>query len=195
MASEGNDYFSVGSIVSCRTCYNEEIEGEVLAYDVRTKMLILKCSAATGRPLLYDVHVVNLSQVSNVDVKKEATSPPPPHPVQNVEKLKKRARSELDKKRYIIKALTSGATHEGVKLYNVIKKTRIDDVVWEGQNIKVMDSVVIHPPYMPENVTGSESKAVTHVRKIIEKHLKDQQQTLNSSGSSNSDSTQSFVSQ
>ena len=41
MASDGNEYFSVGSLVSCKTCYNQVIEGEVLAFDQPTKMLIL----------------------------------------------------------------------------------------------------------------------------------------------------------
>lgn len=34
-----------------------------------------------------DAHVVNLGQVSDVQVKREATSSPPPHPVQDVERV------------------------------------------------------------------------------------------------------------
>lgn len=40
MAGVG-DCFGIGSIVACKTCYNKEIEGEVLAFDPQTKMLIL----------------------------------------------------------------------------------------------------------------------------------------------------------
>lgn len=36
-----NDCFNIGSTVSCRTCYHKEIEGEVLAFDAPTKILIL----------------------------------------------------------------------------------------------------------------------------------------------------------
>lgn len=36
-----NECFNIGSIVSCRTCYHKEIEGEVLAFDAPTKILIL----------------------------------------------------------------------------------------------------------------------------------------------------------
>lgn len=35
------DCFSIGSTVMCTTCFNEEFEGEVLAFDHNTKMLIL----------------------------------------------------------------------------------------------------------------------------------------------------------
>ena len=155
MASDGNEYFSVGSLVSCKTCHNQVIEGEVLAFDQPTKMLILSKSTGSfpqltlfshcrllvtllfhiciycfilflqerarfltwatvflhlpsvyvlvshnrnnlhlsespsscGRASVNDAHVVNLGQVSDVQVKKEATSSPPPHPVQNVERV------------------------------------------------------------------------------------------------------------
>lgn len=36
-----SEYFGIGSIVVCKTCYNKDIEGEVLAFDPQTKMLIL----------------------------------------------------------------------------------------------------------------------------------------------------------
>lgn len=40
MAAVG-DCFTVGSIVSCTTCFDQNIEGEVLSFDQQTKMLIL----------------------------------------------------------------------------------------------------------------------------------------------------------
>lgn len=36
-----SDWFSIGSTVLCKTCHEQEIEGEVLAFDPQTKMLIL----------------------------------------------------------------------------------------------------------------------------------------------------------
>lgn len=36
-----SDCFSIGSIVSCTTCFLKTVEGEVLAFDPLTKMLIL----------------------------------------------------------------------------------------------------------------------------------------------------------
>lgn len=40
MAAVG-DCFSIGSIVVCKTCFDQTVEGEVLAFDQQTKMLIL----------------------------------------------------------------------------------------------------------------------------------------------------------
>lgn len=36
-----SECFSIGSTVACTTCFNQNIEGEVLAFDPNTKMLIL----------------------------------------------------------------------------------------------------------------------------------------------------------
>lgn len=36
-----SECFNIGSVVACKTCYEKEIEGEVLAFDPQTKMLIL----------------------------------------------------------------------------------------------------------------------------------------------------------
>lgn len=36
-----SEIFSLGSIVWCRTCYDAEIEGEVLAFEPQNKILIL----------------------------------------------------------------------------------------------------------------------------------------------------------
>lgn len=36
-----HEYFNIGSIVCCTTCYNQKVQGEVLAYDVETKMLAI----------------------------------------------------------------------------------------------------------------------------------------------------------
>ena len=84
------DCFNVGATVSCRTCLDKDIEGEVVAYDAATKMLIVKSDASSGRPSLNNIHMLNLSFVSKVEVKKDTGSsraaesqhcpPQPPRP-------------------------------------------------------------------------------------------------------------------
>lgn len=42
MAAPGpGEYVTVGSQVSCLTCLGEQVQGEVLAFDYQSKMLIL----------------------------------------------------------------------------------------------------------------------------------------------------------
>lgn len=49
MAAPG-EYFSVGSQVSCRTCQEQRLQGEVVAFDYPSKMLALSIPSATPPP-------------------------------------------------------------------------------------------------------------------------------------------------
>ncbi|CAB1313278.1 unnamed protein product [Coregonus sp. 'balchen'] len=49
----------------------------------------------------------------------------------------------------------------------------IKDCKWQEKNIMVMDDVVISPPYQADNCKGKEGSALSHVRKIVEKHFRD----------------------
>ncbi|XP_015115888.1 protein LSM12 homolog A [Diachasma alloeum] len=170
-----SDWFSIGSTVACKTCYHKEIEGEVLAFDPQTKMLILKCPSSSNRPSLNDVHIVNLSLVSDVQVKREVspTLNEPPQSL-NLQRLNTRVRNQIEEKKRMVKALQAGVSPEGQKLFIAIAKT-LQDITWSGQNIVVWDDVTIVPPYKVDNVHGNaESKSYLHVRKVVEKHMKDQ---------------------
>ncbi|KAK0098240.1 hypothetical protein PV326_010139 [Microctonus aethiopoides] len=171
-----SDWFSIGSTVACKTCYNKEIEGEVLAFDPQTKMLILilllsshkECPSSSGRPSVNDVHIVNLSLVSDVQVKREV-SPMATEPPQslNLQRLNTRVRNQIEEKKRMVKALQAGVSPEGQKLFIAIAKT-IQEITWSGQNIVVWDDVTIVPPYKVDNVHGNiESKPYLHVRKVL----------------------------
>lgn len=43
MAEDAEEFnlFSVGTIVSCKTCFGDDFEGEVTAFDYQTKILFL----------------------------------------------------------------------------------------------------------------------------------------------------------
>lgn len=105
MSAVESDCFTIGSIVATKTCYNEEIEGEVLAFDPQTKMLILKCPSSSGNPKRHDVNIVNLSLVSDVQIKKEVTSVPDPPQSLNLNRLTTRVRNSIENKRRLVSML------------------------------------------------------------------------------------------
>ncbi|XP_023237767.1 LOW QUALITY PROTEIN: protein LSM12-like [Centruroides vittatus] len=174
---ENEDFtlFTVGSIVRCKTCHQQTVEGEVVAFDYQTKMLILKCPSSNGKANNNDIHMINLDFVEDVEVKKEISSTPPALQSLNLDKLNSRAKQNIKERQCLVTAISSGVSQEGMKLFVAITKT-ISEVSWQGKNIVVMNQVTITPPYRPENCKGkTEGEALNHVRKIVEKHLKDQQ--------------------
>uniref|UniRef100_T1J8D5 Rho GTPase-activating protein 21 n=1 Tax=Strigamia maritima TaxID=126957 RepID=T1J8D5_STRMM len=212
--AEGSEYFSIGSIVTCKSCFDKQFEGEVLAFDPQTRMLILnilsrshlialliailtiltkhkllilrcnvnlllnsipQCQSSNGKGNLKDLHMINLGNVSHVEVKKEASNGPPPVLQSlNIQKLSNRVKQQTDEKMRLISAMSADVSPEGQQLFLTITKT-IEEVAWNGPNIVVMNQVTISPPYKPENCKGAKDSAVAHVKKIVEKYNKDQQ--------------------
>lgn len=170
------EFFNVGTTVTCRTCLDKEVEGEVLAFDSATRMLILKSEASSSRPSLNNVHLLNLSFVSDVRVKKdrEAADKPPEPLSLNIPRLNQRAKEMIDKKRKLVAALKAGVSPDGQRLFAAINKT-LDEVSWDREDIVVMKNVRISPPYTADCVRG-DAAACNHVRKIVEKHVKEREQ-------------------
>lgn len=170
-----NECFSIGSVVMCTNCFDEEIEGEVLGFEPTTKMLILKCPSTSSNPLLNNINIVNLAFAKDVQVKKESSFNPPPLPSLNLNRLNNRIKTQIQDKKRQISAMSANVSPEAQKLYLTLTKT-IPEVSWQGQNILVYDHVVISPPYKPENVKGTggpEEKAMLYIKNIVDKHVKD----------------------
>lgn len=170
-----NECFSIGSVVMCTNCFDEEIEGEVLGFEPTTKMLILKCPSNNNNPMLSNINIVNLAFAKDVQVKKESSFNPPPLPSLNLNRLNNRIKTQIQDKKRQISALSANVSPEAQKLYLTITKT-IPEVTWQGQNIVVYDHVIISPPYKADNVKGTgnqEDKAILYIKNIVEKFVKD----------------------
>ncbi|CAO2645522.1 Protein LSM12 [Lemmus lemmus] len=168
MAAPPGEYFSVGSQVSCRTCQEQRLQGEVVAFDYQSKMLALKCPSSSGKPNHADILLINLQYVSEVEIINDRTETPPPLASLNVSKLASKARTEKEEKLSQAYAISAGVSVEGQQLFQTIHKT-IKDCKWQEKNIVVMEEVVITPPYQVENCKGKEGSALSHVRKIVSK--------------------------
>uniref|UniRef100_A0A0P4W0K4 Uncharacterized protein n=1 Tax=Scylla olivacea TaxID=85551 RepID=A0A0P4W0K4_SCYOL len=188
--AESNECFNIGSTVTCKTCFNEDLQGEVLAFDPHVKLLTLKSPSSNGRSATYDIHMVNLSYVSQVTVMREAAgSPLPSLPSLNLSKLSNRAKKSIDEKQRLIEAMQSGVSPVGQKLFLHIRKT-MEEVKWAGVSILVMGQVIISPPYQIENVKEqkegkeSNSKTLPYVKKLVDKFHQDQQSLSLNNGTS-----------
>ncbi|XP_076820541.1 protein LSM12 homolog A-like [Clavelina lepadiformis] len=185
MAGSGpsnNDYFYPGSTVKCTTCYGDDIQGEVTAFDHDTKILILKQPSSCGKAELNNVTMLNLDLIQSVSVIKECTDTPLPTLASlNSLKLLDRYKEEIELKMALAKARSVGVSNDGIKLYNFLRKT-MPDCRWTEQTILVMDEVVVKPPYQPDNCAvkdtkqshSSPSQCLNHVKNIVERFHKEE---------------------
>ncbi|KAH3698714.1 hypothetical protein DPMN_086261 [Dreissena polymorpha] len=138
-------------------------------------MLAIKCTPASGKHSVHDVKLFNLAYVSDVQVIKEAdkdTSPPPVSTL-NLGKISNRLRSNIEEKKTASQLHWSRSLSRGpaVVQYNCLNNHR-QSVGWSY--IVVMDEVTIRPPYNLESCHGKEgSKALDHVKKIVQKFIRE----------------------
>ncbi|KAK6634853.1 hypothetical protein RUM44_000100 [Polyplax serrata] len=166
----------VEKVLNCRDELTETISGKMKRYegsDCQVDRKIQECPSSSGRPSRSDIFVVNLALVSDVQVKKEVTTVSDSPNSLNLHRLNTRIRNQVEEKKRLVNALNAGVSPEGQKLFLAISKT-INEVSWSGVNIIVWNKVVITPPYKAENLRGDpDCKALPHIKKIVEKHIKD----------------------
>lgn len=170
-----NEFFSMGSEVSCITYLDEEVTGEVIAFDYQTKILVLKHPSTSGKTNTNNITLLNLANVSNVQVLKEGSDQDYELCALSHTKLKKRLNQERQAKVNMAQGSSMGVSPDGLKVFAFIFKT-IEQCRWNDKSILVMDEVLINPPYRSEDCIakdGKEAKALDHVRKIVEKYHKD----------------------
>ncbi|XP_034490557.1 LSM12 homolog A [Drosophila innubila] len=165
-----NDCFSIGSTVLCTTCFKDEVEGEVLAFDHNTKMLILKCHSKMTEELS-DVYVMNLSLCSNVQVIKECNGNFIDDPQKlNLEQVKMRLRKTVERRQDFLKSKNADVSPEAQELYRAIaKQLGYNEVSWQGQNIQILNEVTVSPPYRVDNVVSSSDNdtSCNYIKRII----------------------------
>lgn len=121
--------------------------------------LITECISSNGDPKLNDIHFINLALVSELQVKRECTSPPEPLQLLNIERvscfctwlrkiiertifqINTRVKNQVEEKKRILQAKSANASTEGQSVFVAIAKT-IDEVCWNNSDIVVWNQQV-----------------------------------------------------
>jgi len=174
------DYFSIGMVVELMTKGKKPLRGEVVAFDLTSKLLAIKCPSTSGVHGRNDVQIVNLSFVSDIKTISEAQEHSlQPLPNLNFSKLHSRVSNNLSERMVKIGYTGVGVSALAQRLVNTITKT-ITEVRWEGQNIIVLDQVTISPPYdiascrlIDGQALQVNEHALQHVQKMVGKFHKE----------------------
>ncbi|KAH8286069.1 hypothetical protein KR054_002236, partial [Drosophila jambulina] len=180
--------FTLGSIVRCKTCFNEIYSGEVLAFDLGVKMLMMRCPASKGgggdEQTKSKLTIVNLSMCRDIEIVKEVLLPLDDVPAAperlDLQMLQERLRHATDQRSAYCRSYHLNASPFGQALYRVLVKQFGNKLVkWQEQGdnvaIVVMHEVTIKPPYAVANVEGKTIKSLMYVRSVVESFHNKQQ--------------------
>jgi Tfp pilus assembly protein PilE len=168
-----NCRYPVGSKIVAKLKSGTIVKGEVTAFDPSYKIIMIKSPGS--RHGLNNASMLNLAHCVDIKVEEEGKDAPGELHSLNTDKLAIRLRDNVERKKRLVMAFKAGISPAGQRMFQAILKT-IDDVQWNGENIVVMRDVTIAPPYRPDTIRGNqESQALLYVRKIVEKHISDQE--------------------
>ncbi|XP_037722674.1 protein Hezron [Drosophila subpulchrella] len=171
--------FTVGSIVRCKTCFGDNILGEVVSFDLAVKMLMMKCPSSKGggdEQTICNLTIVNLSLCVDIEIVKEMLpleNVQPPEPI-NIQKLQERYLRAIEHRTIFCRSYHPHASPFGQALYRfMVKHFGNAAVKWysQGDNVAIviLNQVIIEPPYAVGNIRcqGWEPKLAIYVQRIV----------------------------
>lgn len=167
--------FGPGQQVKCKTRFDDILKGEVVAFDLNSKILVLKSPSSSTN---YDLNFLVLDSVSDVEILEETKSD------QNIElpslemkQIKAKQTSAYNDRMRLVEAVGNGVSQDGISLYTTFSKKydRASEITWKDKTkLVVMNSVIISPPYKESNCEPISPKtpkdAVNYVRNIVRKY-------------------------
>lgn len=173
--------FEPGQQVQCKTRFDDVFKGEVVAFDLNSKILTLKSPSSVGNGSNHDLHFFVLDSVSDVEILEEPKGERNNElPSIEMKYIKAKQTAALNERLRIVEAVEKGVSQEGISLYTIFSKKyeRATDVTWKDDvKIVVMNSVVISPPYKESDCEPispkSHKEALNYVKSIVRKFWED----------------------
>lgn len=161
----------VGAVVQLRTTLGESIEGTVFALEPQAELLVLqeKSSAipVAGRPR-HNIRLLNVGSITDVQVVGRVDLDDK-LPYVNVAKVKQREEKAITRAREAAARIGVSVTPEAQKIFDALSKTL--PCVWRGEQILVMNEVLIVPPYKVESCSGENASTLARIRVVVRLHL------------------------
>ncbi|XP_049935258.1 uncharacterized protein LOC116259442 [Nymphaea colorata] len=160
-----NDDFAVGCVLSIRTTFGEEIQGEVITFDRPSNILAIQEGSKSGprqnirllkANFIKDFTLLGQSE-DPLDVKKC---------VLDINVLRAREEAAIRQAELDAERIGIGVTAEAQSIFDALSKTL--PVRWDKTVIVVMNEVRVSSPYLPENVSGGTPAANDRVKKVLE---------------------------
>lgn len=194
---DSNVVFPVGSVLECRNVLNSTTVGQVICSDQPTRLLVLRdTSGPGGVPLVRIVNLALVAQVTCLKDKGGEKSLPWPNLQISTKQVQERMNRAIARKKASI--MQTDVSIEGQRAFIHLRKTLEHRVEWSGNNIKVLNRVLVLPPYTCDSVEpiGDTSdtavaSAKEHVRKILTKYRSNAQQMNTSNDDAPADPTPS----
>ncbi|XP_044488256.1 uncharacterized protein LOC123213009 isoform X2 [Mangifera indica] len=159
------DDFAVGCLLSIKTTLGDEFDGQVIAFDRFSNMLVLQEGLKSGPRR--NIRLLKANYIKDFSYWGQAEDP---LDVKNcfldINALQAREELAVRQAEAGAERIGVGVTSEAQKIFDALSKTL--PVRWDKTVIFVMNEVRVSSPYVPESVSGGTAAANERVKKVLQ---------------------------
>ncbi|GAB4839842.1 hypothetical protein Ancab_020552 [Ancistrocladus abbreviatus] len=164
-----NEEFAIGSVLSIKTTLGEEFEGQVVAFDRLSNILVLQEGSKSGPRR--NIRLLKANYIKELTFLRYGEDPLDPKSCYlDLNCLQAREESAIRQAEMDAERIGVGVTTEAQNIFDALFKTM--PVRWDKTVIVVMDEVRVNSPYLPECVTGGAPALNERVKKVLENERK-----------------------
>ncbi|KAJ7953668.1 Protein LSM12-like protein [Quillaja saponaria] len=167
MAMDGSnpEEFAVGCLLSIKTTFGDEFEGQVITFDRPSNILVLQEGIKPGPRR--NIRLLKASYIKESNFLGQADDPLDPNNCYlDLSALQAREELAIRQAEAEAERIGVGVTSEAQSIFDALSKTL--PVRWDETKIVVMNEVCVSSPYLPESVSGGTPAANERVKKVLE---------------------------
>lgn len=169
----GECAFPPGSTVHFKTALGASLQAQVICFDPALKVLAVRDTSG-GKPVLRMFNIALISEIREISGPANGDSLETMFSPTSMSNQQVADRSAIAENRRCVEAMETDVSIEGQRAFIQLRRT-LDDVRWKGEDISVLERVVVRAPYTPESAVAIQEgdsqslSALMHVRKILSK--------------------------
>ncbi|CAD5167627.1 uncharacterized protein LOC103997932 [Musa acuminata AAA Group] len=166
MEGGNGEELAVGCVLSLRTTLGDEIEGQIIAYDRPSNILVIQEGSSKAGPRR-NIRLLKANYIQDFTYLRKAEDPIDPNKCYiDLAGLQAREEASLRQAEIEAERIGVGVTSEAQSIFDALSKTL--PVHWDKTVIVVMNEVRVSSPYLPENVIGGTPAANDRVKKVLD---------------------------
>ncbi|KAI3795996.1 hypothetical protein L1987_38657 [Smallanthus sonchifolius] len=166
--SSGGDEFAVGCLLSIKTTFGDEFEGQIITYDRPSNILVLQEGLKSNSQSRRNIRLLKANYIKEFSFLGQSEDPLDLKKCfLDLNSLQSKEDAAVRQAEIDVERIGVGVTAEAQSIFDALSKTL--PVRWDKTVIMVMNEVRVSSPYLAESVTGGTPAANERVKKVLER--------------------------
>ncbi|KAI3818159.1 hypothetical protein L1987_11962 [Smallanthus sonchifolius] len=169
MAMDGSsgDEFAVGCLLSIKTTFGDEFEGQIITYDRPSNIVVFQEGLKSNPQSRRNIRLLKANYIKEFSFLGQSEDPLDLKKCYlDLNSLQSKEDAAVRQAEIDVERIGVGVTAEAQSIFDALSKTL--PVRWDKTVIVVMNEVRVSSPYLAESVTEGTPAANERVRKVLE---------------------------